>query len=101
MVTVRLLNLTLAVTLMVSLSSGCQTSCTTACEKALSCDLDSPRVSFDACYDDCERERTLYSDWWENDEMSDNFDDHRNCIADSTCEELRDGVCYDDALFIF
>lgn len=101
MVTVHPLKSLMLLSLAIGLGTGCQTTCKSACEKALSCDLDSPRVAYDACVDDCERERTLYADWWKNDEMSDRFDDHRNCIEDATCDELRAGQCYDDELFIF
>ena len=102
LVTVRPLKTSLLVIIALSsLASGCTTTCSEACDKAIDCQLDSPRTSFDACYDDCERQRSLYADWWENDEMSDRFDDHRDCISDSSCEELEEGVCYDDELFIF
>ena len=97
----RLKNCALVLFALSTLSAGCTTTCSEACEKAIDCQLDSPRTSFDACYDDCERQRSLYADWWENDEKSDRFDDHRDCIADSSCEELEEGVCYDEEIFVF
>lgn len=80
---------------------GCVPTCKEVCNKALSCELDSPRTPLDACIEDCERQRSLYKDWWEDEEKVDLFVEHRRCVMQSSCDELAEGVCYDEELFIF
>lgn len=82
------------------LLAGCDTSCTTACRAVLECDLDSDRVSTEECVESCQRQESLY-ELWEDDTKADAFAEHRSCLADSTCDELADGACYDPELFIF
>lgn len=82
-------------------AGGCVPTCQTTCEKALACGLDSPRTSLDACVDDCERQRTLYKDWWEDGQKVEAFAEHRQCVMQATCAELDEGVCYDPELWIF
>ena len=70
-----------------AVASGCAPSCEKVCEKALDCDL-TARLNQVECEEACL-------------EQEDAFADHRRCIVDATCEELEDGVCYDEDLYIF
>ena len=81
-------------------SLGCPATCAQTCEKALSCDLDSERVSQIECVDMCQRQDALY-EMWEDEEKQQAFLEHRRCILQSTCEDIADGSCYDDLLFIW
>jgi len=90
-----------AVLLAAAIGTGCAPTCKEACNKALSCELDSPRTSLDACVEDCERQRSLYRDWWEDEEKLERFEEHRRCVMQSNCDEIAEGVCYDEELFIF
>lgn len=80
---------------------GCEPSCQTVCEQALACGLDdAPRVSQTECEDTCGTRAALY-DAWQDEEKQDAYVAHKQCIVDSTCDELADGACYDPLLFQF
>jgi hypothetical protein len=82
------------------LAAGCAPTCASVCRKAMSCELDSPRTSTTECEDTCTHQLRLYQDW-DDEELQDAFDEQRQCIADATCDEIADGVCYDEALYVF
>ena len=79
---------------------GCVTpSCDEVCTKVMNCDL-SPRVSEYECVTSCTSQKQLYEDW-DDVEKQDLFDAHRRCLGSSTCEEIDEGFCYEDDLFVF
>ncbi len=80
---------------------GCAPSCGQTCKKVLDCELDSPRTTTLECRDDCERQRSLYEDWWKDEEKVEQFEEHRRCLMQSTCDQLAAGACYDEELFLF
>lgn len=83
--------------------SACPPPCGQVCRKVLfDCELDSERVAFEECEASCERQDALYQQW-EDETLQDLFDDHRRCIARSSCDELAEGACYEgyEALFVF
>jgi len=57
-------------------------------------------VALDECTESCQRQDFLYQQW-EDEEKQDRFDDHKACLKDASCDEITNGVCYDDALFVF
>lgn len=79
--------------------AGCVPSCDRVCHKVRDCDL-RPRLSQVECEESCLREAALYQDW-EDDAKIEAFAAHRRCIVQATCEELDDGECYDDDIFVF
>jgi hypothetical protein len=83
------------------LAPGCRPSCEQVCEKLLACDaVESPRVSQAECEDGCAREEALV-ETWDDQELLDAFHDEMDCVADSSCDDVAAGACYDEALFVF
>lgn len=77
------------------LTAGCAPTCDQTCRKVLfRCDLDTERVALDECVDACGRQEDLYVAW-KNEELLDLYRDQRRCIDDATCEQLREGACYE------
>ncbi|HHO53215.1 MAG TPA: hypothetical protein ENK18_20655 [Deltaproteobacteria bacterium] len=82
---------------------ACTPPCQQVCRKVLfDCQLDSERVALLECEQSCDRQETLYRQWQDDEKLA-LFMEHRRCLARSTCEEIRDGLCYDgfEDLFIF
>jgi hypothetical protein len=86
--------------LLASSLSACTPTCKETCRKLLDCDLDSERVAFAACVDSCTDLDALYASW-EDERIIEAHDAHRRCIGSSTCDEIEDGACYDEDLFVF
>ena len=84
--------------------AACAPPCKQVCRKVLfDCgDLDSERVSLEECEESCNRQEALYEQW-EDEEKADLFDDHKRCIASSSCDEIAVGECYEgfEELFVF
>lgn len=82
------------------LGAGCTPRCQDSCSKVLDCDLGSTRVARDECVLSCQIQQTTYREW--DDEVKKQaFREHRRCIRASTCEEIAEGACYDEELFLF
>ena len=91
----------LAVVLPLLVSVGCGATCKAVCKNLMDCDeVETSRQHWRECQDSCLRQEQLYKDW-DNIELQDSFQDQLNCLGSSTCEEIADGVCYDDDIFIF
>lgn len=89
------------VLLLLSSLLACGPTCERTCEKILRCDnLSSERVSVEECQESCSRQQVLY-ELWEDEVKQEAFDDHKRCLVGSSCDEIADGVCYDEELFIF
>ena len=82
------------------LLNGCTPRCKESCVKVLDCGLDSTRVARDECVLSCQLEETLYREWEDKTKIK-AFKAHKRCIRDSTCEEIADGACYDEELFLY
>lgn len=78
---------------------GCTPRCQEVCNKVLNCELGATRVAQEECILSCRLEEALYDDW-EDDSKRKAFKAHKRCIRSSSCEEIADGECYDDELFI-
>ncbi len=79
---------------------GCAPTCDQVCRKTLfDCDLSTERVALATCIDQCDRQRSLYQDQWENDELAAAFDEHRRCLMRESCEAIADQACFDETLF--
>jgi len=82
-----------------ALAGGCAPACESTCTKLLDCDL-SPRVSEEECVESCETQQHLYEDWGDTEKQT-AFEKERGCIRQSTCDEIADGTCYDDEIWVF
>lgn len=65
----------------------------------MDCGIETTRLAKDECVLSCRLEEGLY-DAWEDDEKVKAFKEHKRCIRSSTCEEIADGSCYDELLFV-
>ena len=79
---------------------GCDTSCERACKKLTSCaaELEVEGRYHEECAETCSQQERLYEDW-EDTQLQDALAEARNCVADHTCDELAEGVCYDEELW--
>lgn len=83
------------------LAAGCAPPCQQVCRKVLDCgNLESDRIAFDECEQSCEAQQSLYATW-EDEAKEDAFDDHKRCLMQESCEAIDEGVCYDEAIFVF
>ena len=81
-------------------ASACTPTCERTCRKLLDCGtLDSERVSVPECEASCNAQLVMYDDWEDEDELNEAFDLHRECLVQSTCEQVEAGECYDERLF--
>lgn len=78
---------------------GCDATCSQTCKKLIECDsVDATGIERDRCEEVCQDQHDLY-EYWDDEDLQDRFDENRNCIRDSTCAQIDDGVCYDEELF--
>ncbi len=89
----------LLVPILALLAGGCSPACEQTCRKLLDCDL-SPRVSQEECVESCETQQHLY-EVWGDEEKQEAFDAERGCVRGATCEEIAEGACYDDEIWVF
>ena len=81
-------------------AAGCDATCDTACGKLADCgQIDNSGVSADECEEVCIGQEDLYAEIWEDEELEERLKSNRNCIRDSTCDEIADGECYDEELY--
>ena len=83
--------------------AGCNATCQQTCRQLIvECDgVSHEGTTQNDCEAQCEDQRTLYEDIWEDEDLEQRHDDYRNCVVDSTCEDIEDGVCYDEELFAY
>jgi len=84
----------------VLISSACEPSCKQAGRNVLACDLESDRVTIDECEAACFFQERLYEDR-QDDALRDRLADHKRCLNRESCDDLADGVCFDEGLFSF
>lgn len=85
----------------VLLAPGCTPSCEDVCQKLVACGNEgTERMSETECKESCQQQERLYEEW-EDEQLRDAFDAELKCLDDSTCEELADGVCYDEDLWSY
>lgn len=89
----------LPVVLASAIPAGCSPACDQTCNKILDCDL-SPRLSQQECVESCETQQSLYEAWGD-DEKQKAFAEERACIRASSCDEIAEGACYDDEIWVF
>ena len=93
---VRLFSLCVAVLVL----SGCDNSCKGVCTKLSDCELESQLIDIAQCETACTTQLVAVESE-DNSERTTAFTQHRNCLATSTCEELTEGICYDEQFFSF
>jgi hypothetical protein len=78
---------------------ACATTCEQACQKLTSCsELEVEGRYAEECAEVCSQQETLYDDW-EDTQLADALQASKECVTEHTCEELDDGVCYDEELW--
>lgn len=88
-----------ALGLSAALLSGCAPGCEQTCRKLIRCEL-ADNVAQLECEESCTRQDAQY-ELEEDDASAKAFREHRRCIGASTCEEIEDGECYDEDVFVF
>ncbi len=58
------------------------------------------RMSAPECEEQCNEQKELYQRWTDT-QLRDAMDEQLVCIDESSCDEIADGVCYDEALWSF
>jgi hypothetical protein len=88
---------------LVAVLTACDATCQQTCRQLIvECDgVEHSGTTRDECEVQCEQQKTLYEDTWEDEDLSLRFADYRNCVVDSTCADVEDGVCYDEELFAY
>jgi len=80
---------------------GCSTSCEDTCEKLISCEsVDNANLELSECVSSCSAQEKLYEEWNDISKRED-FDDLKDCIYDSECEDVTTGVCYEGAADLY
>jgi hypothetical protein len=81
---------------------GCTPTCDSVCDKlVLQCqDLGTERSSTSECEVQCLAQRDLYAHWSDG-QKREAFDEQLRCLSGSTCDEIADGVCYDEDVWSF
>ncbi|MDP2312308.1 MAG: hypothetical protein Q8P41_05340 [Pseudomonadota bacterium] len=71
------------------------------CEKLVECDdVGTERISATECADQCNEQKLLYARWSDT-QLREAFDDELECIYDATCDEVAEGVCYNEDVWSF
>ena len=80
--------------LYILLLGACSPTCDQVCDKVISC-LSGDSVDALNCTSAC-RLQQLEA---EEDEQDQTFDDLKNCLYTESCEDLEEGVCYEESLY--
>ena len=88
--------------LIAGLMGGCTPTCKQTCNKITGCEqlADYSGTHPDFCAETCIRQETLYQ-VWEDYDLLDRLDAHKECLMDATCDDIAAGVCYDEELYAF
>lgn len=82
--------------------AGCTPTCREACRKLDRCDL-LAGIDVEECRETCEADldnRQVAKRDDDDPEPLKTFNAHRRCLGSSTCDDIADGVCFDDDLFL-
>ena len=80
---------------------ACAPTCEQTCKKLLSCDnIDAPNMNIDECTSACSAQQNVYEEWDDPDKET-AFDDVKSCIVAEECSAVAEGVCYDEAVYIW
>jgi hypothetical protein len=75
--------------------SGCTPTCEEVCDHLVTCKGMVPAGATSAeCEEACVAQRDLY-DKWTDTSLQGGFDEQLTCLAESTCEAISLGRCYD------
>ena len=86
--------------ILLALLTACDATCRQACSKLVDCQaVDNSGTHKDECQEACLAQNGLYEDDWEDETLTQAFNDQRNCIRDSTCDDIAAGECYDETLW--
>ena len=82
--------------------SACDPSCQRVCRKLVEdCDeVETPRLGPEDCEAQCNNQEALYQRWTDE-QLQDRFEAYKVCVMSEECEDIADGVCYDDTLYAF
>ena len=82
---------------------GCTPTCEQTCNQLLDCEnegLQSPLMNLDECTSACAAQSNHYEDI-EHAEKQQAFDELQSCLVAETCEDLSEGVCYTEEVYIW
>ena len=78
---------------------GCSSTCQSVCDKLLSCEaLDVGDVGDKECELDCAVQQSAYEG---DEERTAAFEAYKDCVLETSCEELIEGACHNEALYAF
>ena len=80
-------------------AAGCTPTCESVCKKMRKCDV-SPRLAQTECEEACIRQADFYQSEADRDRFED-YQAHKRCLKQATCEEIHDGECYDEDIYVF
>ena len=66
----------------------------------LRCDRDVTQIALEECEASCVFQERLYDDT-EDEARRDALTRHKRCLNRSRCDEIEEGACYDEDVFIF
>lgn len=82
------------------LAAACAPTCDRTCRKLDSCAADGSTVTRIECEDQCLGLIQSHDDV-NDDVRKELFAAHRRCVIGATCDELEDGVCYEEELYAY
>jgi hypothetical protein len=63
-------------------------------------DAGTERMSSAECQEECKQQQELYATW-DDTQLRAGLDDELSCLKSSSCDDIEDGVCYQDDLWSF
>lgn len=80
---------------------GCTPTCEETCRKLTDCgNLGTTGVTVTSCTDACELQEAQLAEWNDTQKLA-ALDEERRCLAESTCDEIEDGACYDPTIWSY
>lgn len=79
-------------------TAACNPTCQQVCNKLDRCGFDDA-VQVNVCQATCERQLLFVQELDDEDAALKQFNDHRRCIGNTSCDDLAAGQCVDDELF--
>ncbi len=81
-------------------------TCRSVCRKLSRCDevKSADYIATEECRDLCDVQETYYDRLEDDEELVSDFESwntYKWCVVTETCEDVADGVCYDEALYAF
>ena len=88
-----------AILLLIVAAAGCTPTCERTCTRLDSCSTGLQTATNIDCVETCVTLQQLHEET-NDDDSREAFAAHRRCLVSSTCEEIDEGVCYDETLYL-